>query len=66
MTILIIAREFNRADAERCVLWALNYYMLQAERDGIASAAVGTSMAKLDAVRSELAGERPAIWATRL
>jgi len=66
MTILITSRDPNRSDAERCVLWVLNYYMLQAERDGIPSAAVGESMVRLDAVRVELAGERPAIWATRL
>ena len=66
MTILITEREFNRADAERCILWALQYYMQQADIDGIPPASVGASLAKLDAVRAELAGERSAIWATRL
>ena len=66
MTILITAREPNRADAERCAMWLLIYYREQAERDGIPPAAVGASMAKIDAIRAELAGARPGIWAERL
>ena len=66
MTILITMREPNREDAERCVLWLLDYYMRQAEADGIPVHAVGASLAKLDAIRSELAGGRPARLAGRL
>ena len=66
MTILITAREPNRADAERCATWLLIYYSEQAERDGISPEAAGASMAKLDAIRAELAGARPTIWAARI
>lgn len=66
MTILITCREPNREDAERCVLWLLDYYMQQAEADGIPANAVGASLARLDALRSELAGGRAARLASRL
>ena len=64
--ILITKREPNREDAERCVLWLLDYYRHQAEGDGIPPAAVGASLARLDAIRSELAGEWPARISARL
>lgn len=66
MTILITMREPNREDAERCVLWLLEYYMQQAERDGMTPAAVGASLARLEALRGELAGGRAARLAGRL
>lgn len=64
--ILITKREPNREDAERCVLWLLEYYTHQAGADGIPPAAVGASLAHLAAIRSELAGERPARFSARL
>jgi hypothetical protein len=47
-------------------MWLLIYYREQAERDGIPLAAVGASMAKIDAIRAELAGARKGIWEERI
>ena len=66
MTILITERQPNRADAERCVLWLLDYYRQQALEDGIPPASVQATTAHLAAIRAELAGARPARLATRL
>ena len=56
MTILITEREPNRADAERCVIWLLEYYRSQALVDGIGAPAVSVSAASLVALRNELRG----------
>ncbi len=64
--ILITERNPNREDAERCAIWLLDYYMHQAEDDGIPLPAVGASLARLDAIRAELAGARPARFSARL
>lgn len=66
MPILITERVPNRADAERCATWLLDYYMNQAEADGIPPKNVGASLAKLVAIKTELAGKRPVIWADRI
>jgi hypothetical protein len=66
MTILITERQPNRADAERCVIWLLDYYRQQALDDGIPPAAVNATTAHLAAIRAELTGPAPARLATRL
>lgn len=66
MTILITERQPNRADAERCVLWLLDYYRQQALDDGIPLPAVQATTTALAGIRAELAGARPALWAARL
>lgn len=66
MTILITERQPNRADAERCAAWLLEYYRVQALDDGIPARAISESVARLIAIREELRGAKPALLETRI